>query len=882
MKRKRIVPEVIQSSGMDCGPAAVKSMLAGFGIQANYGRLREACQTDVDGTSIDTLEEVMMQLGLDAEQQMIPTDHLFSSSESLPVLAVVLHPGGALHFMVAWSVHGGFVQVMDPAKGRRWMSKREFLQQLFVHEMEVEAEDWAEWARSPEFLHALGFGMSEVGFSKDTARARIDEALDDSAWMGIATLDAAVRMTRALIDAKALRLGSHAVQFAETLFRRALTEEGTVIPDRYWSVRPSDRPSDEGEMVEIRGAVLVRANGLRTKEQSLEVEPLSPDLTLALQEPPLRPMRELWRTIRQDGLFPPSLFLSALVLAAAMVVVEALLFRGLFDMGRELAASDQRLAGGAVLLLFLCGLLVLEHQTFDGLLRMGRRLEVRLRLAFREKIAILDDRYFSSRLTSDMAQRAHSVHRLQKLPLSAGLVVRDFFHIVFTTIGLVWLSPDTALIAIAAAIAAIAVPAFAAPMLLERDLRARSHVGALSRFYLDALLGLLAIRSHGAERAIRSEHASLLDEWVSASLRYQRTAVVLEGVQLAIGTGLVVWLLLVHVQNVGSSGALLMVYWALQLPARGNSLIVEFLRIPGIRNVALRLRELLGASEEVVSSEPSRSKPSSQAPVEVSIENASVMAGGHVLLDNISLHVPAGQHVAIVGTSGAGKSSLMGLLLGVHRASSGKVLVDGQPLQGHILASLREATAWVDPSVQLWNRSLLDNLLYGGSSNKQQGVATVLDAAELRSLLEGLPHGLQESLGEGGGLLSGGEGQRVRLGRALLRSNVSLVILDEPFRGLDRAARKRLLARARAFFRNATLFCVTHDVGDALDFDRAVVMADGGITEQGTPGDLASDSASSFSRILEAERVNSSQLWAADNWRHIRLEQGILVEVHRE
>ena len=83
-RRRFLVPEVVQTSAMDCGPAALKALLNGFGINASYGRLREASQTDVDGTSIDTLEETAKQLGLDAEQVMTLPDHLFESDENLP------------------------------------------------------------------------------------------------------------------------------------------------------------------------------------------------------------------------------------------------------------------------------------------------------------------------------------------------------------------------------------------------------------------------------------------------------------------------------------------------------------------------------------------------------------------------------------------------------------------------------------------------------------------------------------------------------------------------------------------------------------------------------------------------------------------------------
>lgn len=87
--------EVVQTSAMDCGPAALKSILEGFGIPVSYGRLREACQTDVDGTSIDTIEDIAVQLGLQAEQVMLPVDHLLlPEAKALPAVVVVRLPSG--------------------------------------------------------------------------------------------------------------------------------------------------------------------------------------------------------------------------------------------------------------------------------------------------------------------------------------------------------------------------------------------------------------------------------------------------------------------------------------------------------------------------------------------------------------------------------------------------------------------------------------------------------------------------------------------------------------------------------------------------------------------------------------------------------------------
>ena len=155
-RRRLIVPEVVQTSAMDCGPASLVCLLEGYGIHVSYGRLREACQTEVDGTSIDTLEEVARQLGLDAEQTMVPVDHLLlREAEALPALLVVRLAERFTHFVVVWRRHGRFVQVMDPGSGRTWLTCAQLLRDVYVHEHCVPASDWHEWARTDGFCRPL-------------------------------------------------------------------------------------------------------------------------------------------------------------------------------------------------------------------------------------------------------------------------------------------------------------------------------------------------------------------------------------------------------------------------------------------------------------------------------------------------------------------------------------------------------------------------------------------------------------------------------------------------------------------------------------------------------------------------------------------------------
>ena len=149
--------------------------------------------------------------------------------------------------------------------------------------------------------------------------------------------------------------------------------------------------------------------------------------------------------------------------------------------------------------------------------------------------------------------------------------------------------------------------------------------------------------------------------------------------------------------------------------------------------------------------------------------------------------------------------------------------------------------------------------------------------AELIDVLEKLPDGLQTVLGEGGGLLSGGQGQRVRLGRAMLQRDARLVLLDEPFRGLDHGQRRVLGRRVREQYRNSTLLFVSHDVGDTLDFDRVLVIDGGRVVEDGSPSEL-SNSSTLYRRLLDAEESVRRDIWQAPCWRHLNLADGQLTE----
>ena len=505
--------------------------------------------------------------------------------------------------------------------------------------------------------------------------------------------------------------------------------EDSPIPAAFWFVEPLPAEPDAPEQLLLRGAVLIRvlgrAEGAPETPEAFAEKGLPPELVAALSEPPLHPEKEIWQALRQDGLLTFGVLAVALLIATLGVTLEAFLLQGVMRLGATLPDSTTRWFAIAALAIFVLLLFALELPLTTVQQRIGRRLETRLRILLLEKIPRLSDRYFHSRLTSDMTMRAHGLRSLRGLPSLAVNLLRLGFQLLLTTAGVILLDPVSAPWAIGFALVFAAVAYFSNIIQREREMRLFTHNSALSRFYLDALLGLVPARMHGAERSMRRAHETLLTDWTRTSLDTWRISVILQGVSAMLYVAFSVVILLNFVARGGQmDNILLLFYWTLNLPTLAQSLFTLLQQYPIMRNHTLRLLEPLGAPDEIspvvessdnqtVRRADDQTRQPGDAGVTLTMEDVTVQAGGHTILSDINLRVRAGEHVAIVGESGAGKSTLVGILLGWHKPTGGEVRVDDAPLDGERLRDLRRETAWVDPAVQLWNRSLLANLQYG-------------------------------------------------------------------------------------------------------------------------------------------------------------------------
>ncbi len=214
----------------------------------------------------------------------------------------------------------------------------------------------------------------------------------------------------------------------------------------------------------------------------------------------------------------------------------------------------------------------------------------------------------------------------------------------------------------------------------------------------------------------------------------------------------------------------------------------------------------------------------------------SYAQGKRTALRAVSLQVPAGSTVAIVGRSGSGKSTLVALLARFYDVQSGSILIDGCDLREYDLRCLREQIAVVSQDVTLFDDTIRNNITFGRDV-PQAAVLRVAEAAHVLQFAAALPEGLDTLIGERGTLLSGGQRQRIAIARALLK-DAPILILDEATSALDTEAERHIQAALAHLMRNRTTFVIAHRLSTVEQADRIVVLDGGAVVESGTHAQL--------------------------------------------
>lgn len=207
------------------------------------------------------------------------------------------------------------------------------------------------------------------------------------------------------------------------------------------------------------------------------------------------------------------------------------------------------------------------------------------------------------------------------------------------------------------------------------------------------------------------------------------------------------------------------------------------------------------------------------------------------ILQQLSFTIPAGSKVAIVGASGAGKSTIARLLYRFYNLNSGNITIDGQDISQVTLDSLRRAIAIVPQDTVLFNSSIRDNIRYGRPDASETDIDHAISLAYLTDFISSLPQGDATLVGERGLKVSGGEKQRIAIARAILKRS-PILVFDEATSALDSSSEQAILKAMREVARNHTSLVIAHRLSTITDADNIIVLKHGQLAEQGSHDSL--------------------------------------------
>jgi ATP-binding cassette subfamily B protein len=235
---------------------------------------------------------------------------------------------------------------------------------------------------------------------------------------------------------------------------------------------------------------------------------------------------------------------------------------------------------------------------------------------------------------------------------------------------------------------------------------------------------------------------------------------------------------------------------------------------------------------------------------EIFLERVKFSYGDNIVFDDLTLRIPAGQRVGLVGKSGAGKSTFIRLLLHHHDLASGTITIDGSDIASVTQESLRNAISIVPQEPLLFHRTIRENIAYGRPHATQEEIIQAAKLAQAHDFIERLPNGYEALVGERGIKLSGGERQRIAIARAILK-NAPILLLDEATSALDSESEVAIQSALHELMQGKTVIAIAHRLSTLREMDRLIVLDHGKITEEGTHSEL----------------VNGSGIYA-DLWRH--------------
>lgn len=512
-------------------------------------------------------------------------------------------------------------------------------------------------------------------------------------------------------------------------------------------------------------------------------------------------------------------------------------------------ALDEALSGKNPELVYLIPLLVIVLYAIKGLAYygqaylmgyIGQRVIFDLRNQLYEKIIAQSLSFFAHRKTGELLARVSYDTTLVQAAVSTAVtaLMRDTISILFLLV--VVFVQDWLL----ALIAMLVFPAVVYPIarfgkkMRRATLDGQVAMGELTSLMEETVGGIRVVKAFGMEPYERERFRAFTSQFLKHQLKVFRVhALSFPIMEFLAGFGIAGILLYGGLRvSAGETtpgtlisflAAALMLYEPVKRLSRANNQVQQGLA------AAERVFEILDAPVEIMDRPDAVELPPFSESIDFEHVDLIYPGSNKKVLSNINLHIASGEVVALVGSSGAGKTSLVNLVPRFMDVSSGTVKIDGHDVRDVTQESLRRQIALVTQEIILFNDTVFNNIAYGYGSIDMERVEQAARAANAHDFIMQLPDGYQTMVGERGVILSGGQRQRLSLARALLK-DAPILILDEATSSLDTESERLVQQAIDRLMQGRTVIVIAHRLSTIRHADRIVVMHQGRVVQTGT------------------------------------------------
>jgi ATP-binding cassette subfamily B protein len=479
------------------------------------------------------------------------------------------------------------------------------------------------------------------------------------------------------------------------------------------------------------------------------------------------------------------------------------------------------------------------------LIGISREIEFDLRNDLFRKLELQDSGFYQRYRTGDiMARMTNDLNAVRNL---LGPALMYSANTIFFTVGalffLLRISPWLTLVAFAPMPLASILVQYFGSRIHDRFERIQASFSDISSQAQENYSGARLVRAFAREESQIGLFERLNLQYIARSLKLvQLMGMLWPTLEFVLGIAMILTLLvgghqvIAHRISVGQFVAFNTYMVLLTWPIIAVGWVVNIFQ-RGTASVK-RIDELMRAEPSI---DDSAADPAIQANTvldgEIEFRNLSFSYNETPVLSGISLKVPAGSSLAIVGPTGSGKSTLINLITRLYEAPEGSLLIDGRPVRDYPLAVLRRNIGLVPQETFLFSTTIRENLAFGAPHASTEELLEAAEAAHIRLEFEEFPQGFETMVGERGVTLSGGQKQRAAIARALLR-RPSILILDDALASVDTYTEERILGGLRGYIHAATTIMISHRVSTVRNADQIAVLDHGRIVELGRHDEL--------------------------------------------